>query len=217
MGTVRYMSPEQAMRNPVDARTDVWSLGVVLYELITSQHPFEGSTATEMIASIIGLEPSPLPHGIPQTLPAMQRIIGRALQKDTEKRYQTAREFLADLRAVKDELAHHSIAGHRRRFVARHRLALATATVVLMALLVFAIRWIRLDDQAIDSIAVIPLANHTGDPNMEYLSDGVTEGLIGNLSQLPSLRVVSRNASFHYRGNDVDARRIGQELKVKAC
>ena len=216
IGTVSYMSPEQALRNPVDARTDVWSLGVVLYELITSRHPFEGSTATKMMASIVDLEPSPLPQDVLKIAPRMQHILGRALQKSAEKRYQTTKELLEDLRAVKDELALHSRAGRARRFMARHRLIFVALTVVLLALLVFAIRLTRRDDQAIDSIAVVPLANQTGDPAMDYVSSGVAEGLIENLSQLSGLRVISRNAAFRYSGPNINPHEIGRELNVRA-
>jgi len=198
-GTIPYMSPEQAMGRAIDARSDLFSLGVVLYEMLTARLPFEGDNAVDVIDRIINADPMPLSrlnYGVP---PDLDRIVRKCLEKDRERRYQSARELLIDLRNLQrdsDSGAPAATAG-----LGRHTQVVGRTR----------------SKKAIDSLAILPFANESGDLDLEYLSDGVTEALINNLSRLPKLRVMARSTVFRYQGrvND-DAQLIGHELGVRA-
>ncbi len=253
LGTAVYMSPEQARGLEVDARTDVFSLGVVLYETVAGRLPFEGSTSSEVVSSILGdKEPQPLARYSSEVPDELERIVSKALRKNRDERYQTMRDMLLDLKSLKQELEFEkrlersvqprskrssSIEGQartntvaelavratvsekeQRRGTESH---LATAIIGVAALLVVAlaaayIHFKRTRVTAIDSIAVLPFVNASGDPNMEYLSDGLAESLMDSLSQLPNLKVMSRNTSFRYKGKDQDAEKVGKDLNVRA-
>jgi eukaryotic-like serine/threonine-protein kinase len=197
MGTVSYMSPEQALGRDVDPRSDIFSLGVVIYEMLTARLPFDGGAATEIIDNIIHREPLP-PTRFNYSVPAeLERITRKCLEKDRARRYQSSRELATDLRNLKrdtDSGAAQSYtttpmqSGGRR---ARPR-------------------------GRIDSLAILPLANAGGDPDAEYLSDGITESIINNLSQLPKLRVMARSTVFRYKGEEVDPQQMGRDLGVRA-
>ena len=198
-GTVSYMSPEQAIGRALDHRSDIFSLGVVLYEMLTGHLPFEGETTVEIIDNIIHAEPMPvtrLNYAVPADL---ERIIRKCLEKDRERRYQSVRDLLIDLRNLQrdsDSGSQAATSGLRRntQVVARTR-----------------------SRRTIDSLAILPFANLSGDADLEYLSDGVTEGLINNLSRLPKLRVMARSTVFRYRGREVpDPQQVGDELGIRA-
>jgi TolB-like protein/Tfp pilus assembly protein PilF len=253
MGTVRYMSPEQARGLAVDARTDIWSLGVVLYEMLTEHPPFEGETSTDVIISVLQKEPPPLAAYTKDAPLEMERIVRKALAKELAKRYQTAEEMLADLKSLKRELEFAAQMGRpvtagingeaatvqklgraaRKRDaepaarppstaeylvteIKSHRTgALLTLTVVLIAIAGFAsFRYFR--SETINSLAVVPFVNASADPNVEYVVDGIAEGLINNLSHLPNMKVMSRSAVFRYKGGEIDVQRVGRELGVQA-
>ena len=224
MGTTSYMSPEQARGEDVDARTDIWSLGVILYEMIARRLPFPGKTPTERIAAIIEREPEPLSKSR-QAVPAeLERIVSRMLQKNREQRYSRATEVVEDLDKVRAALGEErpsrfSLPAHTRGpLFSRRRGALAVAALSLMiaalAAGLFAVRS-GAGGGAIDSIAVLPLTNVGGSADDEYLSDGITESIINSLSQLPSLKVMSRGSVFRYKGQEVDARAVGNTLGVR--
>src|ERR1051325_1626397 len=218
MGTPHYMSPEQARGQRMDARTDIFSLGVVLYQMLTGRVPFGGQTVTDVLASILMLEPLPLTQSAPNVPDELQRIVEQALRKEKQERYQTAAELLTDLKALKQELEFES---RSRRFAASglRRGAALSANARPET------RYAKSDkpspkssrrSKAIDSLAILPLENASADSDMEYFSDGVTESIINTLSQLPKLRVVARSTVFRYKGLDVDPQEVGQQLGVRA-
>jgi eukaryotic-like serine/threonine-protein kinase len=198
-GTVSYMSPEQAIGRALDHRSDIFSLGVVMYEMLTAHLPFQGQTTVEIIDKLIHAEPMPvtrLNYAVP---PDLERIVRKCLEKDRERRYQSVRDLLIDLRNLQrdsDSGSQSATSGLNRKtqVVARSR-----------------------PRKAIDSLAILPFENLSGDPDLEYLSDGVTEGLINNLSRLPKLRVMARSTVFRYHGRELpDPQQVGNELAVRA-
>ena len=263
MGTVSYMSPEQARGKETDARTDIWSLGVVLYEMLSGRVPFTGETINHTIVSILEKEPLLL-ENVPDEL---QRIARKALTKDKEMRYQTARDLLIDLKNLRRTL---DIQGELERSVIpnkadatdagrenatqayptgagaatrgggavethaatsvssleyavtqakSHKPAAAMIGVVLSGL-VFAVAYFgffaKSNVKQIGSIAVMPFVNESGNPDVEYLSDGMTETLINSLSQIPNLSVKARSSVFRYKGKEIDPKKIASELNVQA-
>lgn len=197
MGTVSYMSPEQALGHKIDQRSDLFSLGIVVYEMLTGRLPFDGSSTTEIIDSIIHKEPIAIARFNYDVPPELERIARKCLEKDRQRRYQRAREISADLRNLRrdggtGETTNASGTGKTqpsRRSRSR---------------------------KAIDSLAILPLVNASGDPDAEYLSDGITESIINTLSQLPKLRVMARSTVFRYKGGEVDPQVVGRELGVRA-
>ena len=211
IGTVAYMSPEQARGLTVDARSDIWSLGVMLYEMLAHRRPFEGPTMSHVIVSILEHEPLSLTPDVPVDV---HRIVSRALQKEQNNRYPTINDMLAELQTAKENL----------HFAARVRAGAATVIsesgsspelpLTKDSPERFASKKQR-TRSGIDSLAVLPLVNASADPNMEYLSDGITENIINNLAQVPKLRVVPRNTVFRYKGREIDPHEIGQALNAR--
>lgn len=255
MGTVIYMSPEQARGLSVDARTDIWSLGCVLHEMVTGYAAFEGPTPSDTIVNILERHPPGL-HTYTQEVPAeLERVTAKALAKDREERYQTSRDLLIDLRnlekkldiedeiertispdlagagssvkatfgneAIAPTLASSSVtveSGARDIIsIAKGRRAAVLAGLALILIAAVVLGYIYFPHKsAIDSIAVLPFTNASNDPNMEYLSDGVTDGIISSLSQLPQLRVMAQSTVFRYKGKAIDPQRVGRDLNVRA-
>jgi eukaryotic-like serine/threonine-protein kinase len=277
MGTAWYMSPEQARGLPLDARTDIWSLGCVLYEMLGGRPPFDGETASHVIVSILEDEPEPLGERAPGLPPELERIVERALAKEREERYGSAGEMLEDLRRLRQRLeaegvgrsgessagvrhaareteptreelltkavsaadtstaparasrasrsgrASRTTGEHgrlsqetRRRGPAKSLIAAALVGLVALALGVYVFVVRRNAPPAIEAVAVLPFANVGGDPNAEWLSDGITESLINSLSPVAGLKVMSRNSVFRYKGKDVEPYKAGRELGVAA-
>jgi serine/threonine protein kinase/tetratricopeptide (TPR) repeat protein len=225
VGTVAYMSPEQARGNELDARTDLFSFGAVLYEMATGRMAFSGQSAAVIHDAILNRAPIPPGRVNPELPPKLEEIIGKALEKDRKLRYQTASDLRADLERVKRDSDSTRVATSSAVVPSagakpwwRGKAALAAWGVALAALLGlgtwFAI--FRARGEAIDSLAVLPFANVGGSPDTDYLSDGITESLIDSLSELPNLKVMSRSAVFRYKGKDVDPRTAGRELGVRA-
>jgi serine/threonine protein kinase/Flp pilus assembly protein TadD len=263
MGTVQYMSPEQARGKNVAARADIWSLGIVLYEMLAGHVPFSGETPSHVMVSLMEDELPPLADcaNVPGEL---DRIVTKALRKSQDDRYQTAGQLARDLKALKQKLQLDArLSALLKAIPSRKKetdeslvadaggspAARASATVsvelpsrrtssgedvverlkrhkiVLVGLLgfvaiaiglayVFRPRSLGNISATNRSIAVLPFKNDTGDANVEYVSDGLSETLITNLSQLPELKVTARNSAFKYKGKDVDARQVARSLGV---
>jgi len=196
MGTVGYMSPEQVRGEQADAPSDIFSLGCVLYEMAGGQRPFARQTGAEMIAAILNEEPPPL-TGLERSAPAeLERIIRHCLRKKPDERYQSARDLAADLKAITGGgQAITAPAIKRRRSVNW----LAAALLIVLAGLGVWLYFNTGRERPIDSLAVLPLTNASGDESAEYLSDGITGSLINSLSQLPKLRVMARSTVFTYK------------------
>ena len=262
MGTVGYMSPEQARGVEVDARTDIWSLGVVLYEMISGRAPFEGETPSHVIVSILESEPPPLVRD--EEVPAeLERIVAKALNKDRDGRYQTAGDLVLDLRSLMEELTVESrlkqfrksgqdgreTAATRDGHVAintapasiasaadiaippptsgadyllneikRHKrtVVFAAATIILLVASLVYFSSFTNRGGPIESVAVLPFVNVSGDPNAEPLAEGISDSIINSLSRLPNLKVNSLNSVLRYKGQEIDSQKVGNELNVRA-
>ncbi|MGI8897035.1 MAG: protein kinase domain-containing protein [Pyrinomonadaceae bacterium] len=256
MGTAQYLSPEQARGLEVDARSDIFSLGAVLYEMIASRAPFEGTTKSEVVAAILEREPQPLARFAREVPGELERIVTKALAKDREERYQTVKDFLLDLRKLKRQIEFEtenerfsqpgvvseaatarrnaqgmetliepaarptSSAAHIVTQIKQHRtgllIVLTTLGIAAATISYFVRGSFSPGSKGIDSLAVLPFINANADPNTEYLSDGITDSLINNLSQLPNLKVMSRNSVFRFKGRETDAQAAARELNVRA-
>ncbi|HYP29873.1 MAG TPA: protein kinase [Blastocatellia bacterium] len=268
MGSPNYMSPEQARGFKVDARTDIFSLGAVLYEMIAGRKAFDGPTVSDILVSLLERDLPPLSKHAPDIPPKLELVVRKALAKNREERCQTIDEMLSVLRRIKQRLDFEAgldesispdvidssagMAGAGRdssetvkvvydsdemraarptvitepaitrhltgRFIRSHKTALLAAALLLLIISAIAFYAYRggPPPQKVGSLAVLPFANVSTDPNSEYLSDGITESLINNLSQAPALKVMSRNSVFRYKGQGADPMKVGQELNVEA-
>jgi eukaryotic-like serine/threonine-protein kinase len=230
VGTVAYMSPEQVEGLETDHRTDIFSFGVVLYEMLAGHVPFRAAHETAMMYEIINVEPPSLMEQHKGIDPEVNRVVMKCLEKDREERYQSMREVAVDLKRYRRDSEGRRM---RRKPDAREALPIpkpasskgrlnanwlkiSLAVLGAIALIGLGIYLFIPKATSINSIAVLPFENVGADPNTEYLSDGITESLINTLSQLSYLSVRSRTSVFHYKGKDVDPIKAGKELGVKA-
>ena len=226
LGTVAYMSPEQVRGKELDARTDLFSFGAVLYEMCTGTLPFRGDTSAVMFESIMNRAPVPPVRINPDTPPKLEEIINKCLEKDRSLRYQHASDIRTDLQRLKRDAETQKIAvltetDPRVVKTAWWRGKAAISGAVLgVALAVAAFIYFERHasgSSPIDSVAVLPFATVGKDENAQFLSDGITDSLIDSLSEIPNIKVMSHNSVFHYKGREIDPQAVGQELKVKAA
>ncbi len=251
LGTVNYMSPEQAKGERVDARTDIFSLGVVIYEMIAGRTPFASDSMSETFANLINSEPQPLSRfaeGVPDEL---QRIVSKMIRKNKDERYQTMKDVLTDLKSLRENLAFderlekshppndgkstaifsatpddvneqtaETNGGSTRQIKKQKSLAAIALISLLVGAIGFGYYFLFAKKSASSAggkktLAVLPFVNASKDPNAEYLSDGITESVINNLSQLAGLKVMSRNSAFRFKNNQTDTRNIASQLGVE--
>ena len=220
LGTVRYMSPEQACGAHVDKRTDIWSLGVVLYEMVTGHAPFVGDTPREVMTSILEKEPPPLTSYNKQTPPELQQITSKALRKDRRERYQSAGEMLQALKSLRHKLElkadlERSVTPLWLRWT---RSPTALMLVLLVSALTLALPFYRHRNLGTvlppeKSIAVLPFENLSENRESAFLADGVQDDILTKLAKIAELKVISRTSVMEYRGAR-NIRQIGDALRV---
>ena len=240
IGTVPYMSPEQVKGEHVEASSDIFSFGAVLYEMVTGRQPFAGENAAMTISAIVTKDPAPLARycdGVPAEL---ERIVRKCLEKDRELRYQTMRDLAIDLGNMRRECETERITASQREGATRHELVTPTdanverrrfpfsrralAVIALLAMMAAVVLAYLLNSRGatatrppeIKSLAVLPLENLSGDPAQEYFADGMTEALINNLAQIRALKVISRTSAMRYKGSGKLLPEIARELGVDA-
>ena len=257
LGTLSYMSPEQARGKPVDARTDIFSFGILLYEMVTGRAPFEGETTSDIIASILKTDPPPLVFHSPDAPAELERIVTKAIAKRPEERYQTTQDLLIDLKRLKQQ---REISGELERSrsgdtlrsssfalnsgltasqnaaretqparttssaeyiaseIKHHKRGVAVAALIFgaIAVVVAAVLFFNTGGNRIDSLAVLPFLNAGNDKGADYLSDGISESIIYDLSRLSALKVIPRSSVFRYKGQQTDPQTVARELGVRA-
>ncbi len=221
LGTVAYMSPEQARGKELDARTDLFSFGAVLYEMTTGMLPFRGESSAVIFRAILDGIPTSALRLNPDVPAKLEEVIQKALEKDRNLRYQHASEMRTDLQRLKRDTESTSVivapASPERRLKRSKPWLILAACIAAIGLAAFGAWYVRSGwTRQIDTIAVLPFANASGDAKTDYLSDGITESLIASLTHVPELKVKSRNSVFRYKGKDVDVQKVGDDLGVAA-
>src|SRR5437588_1588816 len=223
LGTVHYMSPEQALGAPVDNRTDIWSLGLVLYQMVTGRTPFIGDTPREVMTSILEKQPPPLITYVSQAPAQLQQVISKALRKDRGERYQSAGEILQALKNLRHklepeaELKRSTAAPPGLRWI---RSPTAVVFLLLVAALALALpfywnRNLPTSSAPEKSIAVLPFLDLSETKNQEYFCDGMSEEIIDALAKVEGLRVIARTSSFSFKGENPNVSEVGKKLNVE--
>ena len=233
VGTLAYMAPEQIQGGEVDARSDIFSYGIVVFEMLTGKTPFRGEHEAAVMYSILNEQPEQVSKYRSDISPEIERVINRSLEKDPEDRYQSIADMVSELRrelkksgkvirpASTTTTSGHSLPQEEKALpspkVSSKRLSLIIGAVVISLLIVaLVVYFFGAREQAIDSLAVLPFENVGGGPELDYLSDGVTESIINNLTKIQGLRVVPRSSAFRFKGKDADLQEVGSKLNVGA-
>ncbi|NNE98324.1 MAG: protein kinase [Pyrinomonadaceae bacterium] len=252
IGTASFMSPEQARGREIDARSDIFSFGIILYEMVSGRLPFRGENKLDIVASILHTEPKPLRHISSNIPPEIETIIDRTLKKDKKDRYQTVKNLLKDLEEVRQDLefqnklektlspdsddaltetvpADRSSESKKAAVGAKNSLAainkyspsLLYSLIFILLAGIFSIIYFTFlsgnpTSEPIRSLAILPFSNVGGDSDTEYLSDGLTESIIYNLSNLADLKVLPSSTVFRYKGKETTAQLASEELNVRA-
>src|SRR5215813_12151018 len=225
LGTAHYMSPEQARGQKVDGRSDIWSLGVVLYEIVTGSPPFRGETPSDCIAAILTTEPAPLSSISPDVPAKLESILQKALRKNTDERYQTIKEMLAELRTLKAKLEAESSLSQTKtggdsnvsEIKRRKRGVLVTVAATLIAAVAIACFFFfvpRAPSSNEKSIAVLPFANLSEDKSNAYFGDGIQDEILTRLSKIADLKVISRTSTQRYKNTAQKPSEIAKQLGV---
>jgi serine/threonine protein kinase/Tfp pilus assembly protein PilF len=225
MGTARYVSPEQTRGQSTDARSDIWNLGVVLYEMVGGIPPFQGETPSDCIASILRTEPPPLSSVAPGVSTELQSIVQKALRKNRNERYQTIAEMLADLRSLKGRLELQAAAPKIKalgeaiaRTIKHHKLGasltLGTATLLAGAIAYFFYFAAPAQSPNEKSIAVLPFENRSEDKSNAYFTDGIQDEILTRLSKIGDLKVISRTSTQRYKNTSQNLSEIAHQLGV---
>ena len=220
VGTVAYMSPEQVRAKELDGRTDLFSFGIVLYEMATGRLPFQGGSSGLIAEAILNRNPVTPTRVNPDIQPALQEIIHKALEKDSRLRYQHAADLRADLQRLKrdtesgrraaEEEKESGLIPTTSRLSSTEKRRAPTSSGQTSGL-----RPQRVS-KIINSLAVLPFVNASNNSEHEYLSDGITGSLINTLATLPKLRVIAQSTVFRYKGREIDPQAVGHELNVRA-
>jgi serine/threonine protein kinase/tetratricopeptide (TPR) repeat protein len=215
MGTAAYMSPEQAQSEAVDSRTDIWSLGVVLYEMLTGKRPFESDYEQALVYSILNEDPKPMCEWRAEIPEALEEIVRRAMAKRLEDRYQSAAEFLSDLSSYRIGT---DLSAQTRRVSTRRRrgiyAVLGAAIIVIVTLLVVVFSG---KGEVINTMAVLPFTNVSKDPNLEWMCDGLTNEVIGDLCRTPGFsKVIAFSSVMEFKNKEVTPEEVRRKLGVVA-
>jgi serine/threonine-protein kinase len=227
LGTAAYMSPEQASGQPVDFRSDQFSFGTILYEMVTGKNPFNRKTTVDTLSAIINEESKPVSSLNPQAPPPIQWIIERCMAKNSEDRYGSTRDLAKDIQNIRYRDSEKAIdatyemppSKHAYRSIASLLAALVFLLVMLFAFNIGGLRdrlLVKTNHNRLESIAVLPLENLSGDKTQDYFADGMTEALITELAKIKALRVISRTSVMQYKGKRKPLPEIARELRVDA-
>ncbi|HJY28002.1 MAG TPA: protein kinase [Pyrinomonadaceae bacterium] len=225
VGTMPYMSPEQVQGELLTPSSDIFSLGIVLYEMLAGKHPFRDKSAAVTMSRILLADPTPTEQFKTHVSPELETLLSKMLRKDKATRYQSAQDFLTDLRQLTSRPVTNNVPAKtpRRNILSKSTVTTLAFVAAALALIVAVIALSnRFSTPRSESLAILPFTYTSSDAQLmanadrEYISDGMTESIINNLSQLTNLKVIARSSVFRYKGKDLDVQAIGRELNVSS-